>query len=147
MATDGDSGGERPPGGLKGWLRHAFAVEPFDESCLLPEEKAVLERLARQIHSRRLTSPAILWLQSNRHMNWLGSQFLIMLAPFFDMTHPFANAMLRNFGLNLPPADYPVLCQALEKRYSVEYLVQRLEARAAGEYNDQPAIASDSPDR
>jgi hypothetical protein len=135
--------GRPAPRGFRAWLRHAFAVEPYDESSLSEEERAVLRRLAQQIERRGLTSAAILWVQSNRHMNWMGSQFLVMFQPLFDLTHPLLNSILRHFGLNIPPADYPTLCTAFEKRYSIEYLIQRLEACAAGEYNAQPAPASD----
>ncbi len=133
------------PRGFRAWLAQAFAIEAYDENSLSVEERAVLERLALQIDKRGLTSAAVLWVQSNRHMNWMGSQVLVMFQPIFDMTHPLLNAMLRNFGLNIPPAEYPTLCTAFEKRYSIEYLVQRLEACAAGEYNDNSAQASDKP--
>lgn len=134
-----------PQRGLRAWLAHAFAIEPYDENSLSLEERSLLERLALQIHKRGLTSAAVLWIQSNRHMNWMGSQVLVMFQPIFDMTHPLVNALLRNFGLNIPPAEYPALCSAFEKRYSIEYLVQRLEACAAGEYNEDSAQASDKP--
>jgi hypothetical protein len=131
--------------GFRAWLAQAFAIEAYAESSLSPQERAVLERMALQIHKRKLTSAAILWIESNRHMNWMGSQVLVMFQPIFDLAHPLLNAMLRNFGLNIPPADYPTLCAAFEKRYSIEYFVQRLEACAAGEYNDDPAKVSDKP--
>jgi hypothetical protein len=131
--------------GLRAWLAHAFAIEPYDETSLAPEERAVLDRLAMQIEKRKLTSAAVLWVQSNRHMNWLGSQMLVMFQPLFDMTHPVLNGLLRNFGLNVPPAEYKHLCTAFEKRYSIEYFIQRLEAYAAGEYNEDSAQASDKP--
>lgn len=121
------------PRGFRAWLKHAFAVEPYDESSLSAEEKEALERLAARIHEKRLSSAAILWVQSNRHFNWLSSQVMVMFQPIFDMTHPLLNAILRNFGLAIPPAEYPKLVAAFEKRYSVEYFVQRLEALVAGD--------------
>jgi hypothetical protein len=134
-----------PARGLRAWCAHAFAIEPYDETSLSPEEKAVLERLAKQIDDRHLTTAAVLLVQSNRNMNWIGSQILVMFQPIFDLTHPLLNALLRNFGLNVPQKDYPVLCTAFEKRYSIEYFSQRLEAYAAGEYNNNPVQASDKP--
>lgn len=134
-----------PARGWRAWWAHAFAIEPYDESSLSEEEKAVLERLAQQIDKRGLTTAAVLWVQSNRNMNWMGSQVLVMFQPIFDLTHPLLNALLRNFGLNITPKDYPLLCTVFEKRYSIEYFSQRLEAYAAGEYNDNPASASDKP--
>lgn len=124
---------------VRAWFKYAFAVDKYDESSLSTGEKEILERLAAQIHGRGLSSPAILWLQSNRHMNWFGSQFMVAFQPIFDMAHPLLNSFLRVLGLNVPLEDYPKLQSAFEKRYSVEYLVQRLEALAAGEYNNLSA--------
>jgi len=128
-----NTGQSPPPRGMRAWLAHAFAVEPYDETSLTEEERQVIERLAERIHARRLTTAAIFWVQSNRHFNWVSSQAMIFFQPFFDMVHPVLNGILRNFGLAIPPAEYPQLMSAFEKRYSVEYFIQQLEARAAGE--------------
>ena len=128
---------------FRDWIKHAFAVEKYDESSLSEEDKAILDRLAVQIHGRGLASPAILWLQSNRHMNWFGAQFIVAFQPIFEMTHPFVNMFLRVIGLNVPVEEYPKLHGAFEKRYSIEYLVQRLEALLAGEYNSHSAQPED----
>jgi hypothetical protein len=122
-----------PPRGFWEWLRHAFAVEKFDESSLDPADKDVLQRLAERVHAKRMTSAAILWMQSNRHMNFLGSQAMVAAQPVFEMTHPLVNGVLRYVGLNVPLEDYPLLIAAFEKRYSVEYLIQRLEALLAAD--------------
>jgi hypothetical protein len=122
---------EAPPRGFWNWLRYAFAVEKYDESSLSEDDKGALQRLAERVHARRTTSAVILWMQSNRHMNFIGSQMMVAAQPVFEMTHPLLNAVLRNFGLNVPPEDYPLLVSAFEKRYSVEYLIQRLEALLA----------------
>lgn len=135
MEGDGSSGKGGRASGLRSWLRHAFAVEKYDESCLSADDKRILGKIARQIHDRGLTAAAILWIQSNRHMGWLTSQALVMFGPMFDMTHTFFNAFSRNLGLHISPADYPGLHAALEKRYSIEYFIQQLEALAAGDYN------------
>jgi hypothetical protein len=121
-----------PPRGFWAWLRHAFAVEKYDESSLSEDDKSALQRLAERLHAKRLDSAAILWFQSNRHMNFLGSQALVAAQPIFEMTHPLLNAVLRTFGLNIPPEDYPLLVAAFEKRYSIEYLIQRIEGLMAG---------------
>jgi hypothetical protein len=70
-------------------------------------------------------------MQSNRHLNFLGSQAMVAAQPMFELTHPVLNGVLRHFGLNVPPEDYPLLTTAFEKRYSIEYLVQQLEAHLA----------------
>lgn len=135
MADDEHGGEGERPGDLAAWLRHAFAVDSYDESSLAEQDKRILTKIAQQIHQRRLTSAAILWIHSNRHMGWLASQALVMFGPIFDMTHMFFNAFSRNLGLYVSPTDYPKLHAALEKRYSIEYFIQQLESLAAGDYN------------
>ena len=130
------------PRGFRAWLRHAFAVERFDESSLSDEDKDVLGRLAQRIHDKKLTSAAILWADSHRHLNFLGSQLLVFARPVFDFTHPLLNTLLGRFGLYIPPADYPKLQNALEKRFSIEFFVRRLEALSAAGYNDRPAASA-----
>jgi hypothetical protein len=118
---------------IRGWFAHAFAIEAYDETCLEPEEKLLIDRLAWQINQRGLATPAILFVQSNKHYNFLGSQAAVFAQPFFEMGHVFINGLLRHLGLFIPPKDYPHLISAFEKRYSIEYFTQRLEAQLAGE--------------
>lgn len=127
------------PRGWRAWLAHAFAVEKYDESSLSDEEKEILTRLALQIDKRGVNSAAIIWFQSNRHMSWIGSQVLVAAAPVYDLAHQFVEPMLRALGLYVKPADMPLLAEAFTKRYSVEYLLQRIEAAQAGELNTEPA--------
>ena len=87
---------------------------------------------------RAVTAAAIVWVESNRHMNFIGSQFLVMFQPIFDLLHPVVNPILGKFGMHIPPEKLPKLQAALEKRYSVEYFIQRLEACVATDYNVQP---------
>ena len=71
---------------------------------------------------------------------------MVFFQPFFEMTHPLLNGVLRYFGLAIPPAEYPQLMSAFEKRYSVEYFLQQLELHAAGEGKavvDQPEPPAD----
>jgi hypothetical protein len=121
------------PGGWRTWLAHAFAVDRYDESSLAPEEKALLTRMALEIHARGMATPAILYLNSNRHMGWLGSQVLVVTEPIYDIAHPFLSPLLKRFGLSLTPDEMTVLISAFEKRYTPEYFVQRIEAAQAGE--------------
>jgi hypothetical protein len=80
-----------------------------------------------------MTAPAIMFIESNRHMNFLSSQVLVMAEPVLDLASPLLNPILARFGMHLPLKELPLLHAALEKRYSVEYLVQRLEFHAAQE--------------
>lgn len=148
MAKDGEKQGERKRGMLAA-LREAFAMESFDESSLSEEERTALDNLAKSINDRRMTAPAIMFIESQRHMNYIGSQFLVMAEPVVDLASPVLNPILARFGMQLPLKELPVLQAALEKRYSVEYLVQRLEHYAAQDTSkeDKPAAEPEPQDR
>lgn len=135
-AAEKQDGDEKPRRRtIREWFRHAFKVEDYSESVLSEQDKAVLKGLARRVSDRRVAGAAILWIYSHRNLNFVGSQALIVLEPFFEATHPFLNAFLKYFGLNLKPEEYQHLALALEKRYSIEYLVEQLEEMADGDYN------------
>lgn len=142
MARD-DQKPDKPQGGLIAALRQAFAIESYDESSLTEEERTALDDLARSIHVRRMTAPAIMFIESNRHMNFLGSQLIVMAEPVADLASPVLNPILKRFGMHLPLKELPLLQAALEKRYSVEYLVQRLEHYAA----EAPQTGADTTDQ
>lgn len=69
---------------LKADLRHAFALGSPDKP-LTAEETALLEKVAATIVSRRMSGPALLFLESAGPMNFLGSQALHFLAPILDL--------------------------------------------------------------
>jgi hypothetical protein len=127
---------EAARGGFWSWFRHAFAVDKFDESSLSDDDKEILARVALRVHEKKMTAAAILWVESHRNLNFIGSQLMVFSQPLFDMTHPLFNAVLNRFGIYIPPADFPRLARALEKRYSIEYFLQQLERCAAEDYND-----------
>jgi hypothetical protein len=92
--------------------RHAFALEP----ALPPEEDGlpdVLERFALQVVERRMETPAILFLETVRPLNFIGSQLMFAASPLVGL---FRNTHQLN----------EVAC-ALEHRGAVERLVQRIE--------------------
>ena len=132
---DNNEQDKQMPRGLRAWWRHAFAVDKYDEDSLSDEDKAILRKVAERIHAKKMTSAAILWVESHRNLNFIGSQLMVFSQPLFDMTHPMFNAVLNRFGMHIPPADFPKLARALERRYSIEYFVQQLEELAATDYN------------
>jgi hypothetical protein len=135
MPTQGENGGDPPRGGLMAWFRHAFAVEKYDETSLDEDDKEILARIAQRIHEKKMTAATILWAESHRNLNFIGSQLMVFSQPLFDITQPLFNAVLNRFGIHVSPADFPKLARALEKRYSIEYFVQQLERFAADDYN------------
>ncbi|HES57893.1 MAG TPA: hypothetical protein ENO21_00510 [Firmicutes bacterium] len=144
MERDGDNR-DKPDGGLLAALRRAFAIEAYDESSLTAEERTALDNLANSINRRRMTAPAIMFIESHRHMNFLSSQLMVMAEPVADLASPVLNPVLQRFGMHLPLKELPVLQAALEKRYSIEYLIQRLEHYAAVDPAGSGTDAAEAP--
>lgn len=104
---------------LKDWLRHAFAVDegPFEPT---PRQAAVADRLCREIVRRRLTTPALAFLEMSRPMNYMGAQAVHFFTPLIKA---------------LTDTDARHFAEFLEHRASIEYLCRRLEeleAQASG---------------
>ena len=83
------------------------------------EQQALLEKVARQIVKRRLTVPAILFLETCKPLNFLGSQILIALNPFVQSI--FNTAEYQKFAL------------IIEKDANVELLIRLIEDLDRGE--------------
>lgn len=98
------------------WLKHAFAIEP--EGPVEPNEaqKAVVDRLCRQVVERGMATPALVFLESVRPLNYVTSQTLQFFAPILSVV-----------------ADAKAcqdLADFLEHRGSVDYLCRRIEEMA-----------------
>lgn len=91
---------------------------PNDGKGILTEqEDAVMEKLAKWVVRKQFTVPAILFLESMKPMNFIGSQVMVFFEPVVQSVFTFK--------------DYSVFREALEKRESVEILLQKIEARDA----------------
>lgn len=100
--------GVRPEGdGLAG------SATPRDE-LMSAEDRAFLEGLARWLAERRLGSPAILFLESVKPLNFVGSQFLF----FFE---PMVKAFVGGQG-------YTRFAELMEDRDRVEAFLRMIEA-------------------
>ena len=94
-------------------------AENIDHPLILDEipqsdQRALLEKVATQVVKRRLTAPAILFLELCKPLNFLGSQLLIALNPFVQTI--FKTTEYRKFAL------------IIEKDANVERLIQLIEA-------------------
>ena len=81
---------------------------PFPE-----EEQKVLEKLARKTVEKGMTVPAIVFLESVKPLNFIGSQVLIFFEPIVQTVFNFK--------------DYNTFRCALEKRESIEYIITKIE--------------------
>jgi len=86
---------------------------------LTEEEAALLRKMARKIVERRMTAPALLFLESYRPLNYIGSQLMLVLAP------------LLNIFFTLP--EWDKLRIIMERRESVGLFLDMLDDEE-GEY-------------
>ncbi len=78
------------------------------------EQEALLTKVATEIVRRRLTVPAILFLETCKPINFIGSQMLIALNPF--VTSIFNTAEYQKFALIIEKdANVELLTQLIEK--------------------------------
>ncbi|MEE9553846.1 MAG: hypothetical protein V3W18_06065 [candidate division Zixibacteria bacterium] len=87
---------------------------PPEEDELTPEERELIRRIAQKVVERGMTVPAILFLESVKPLNYIGSQVMIFMEPFM-------HAILRSVN------DYNLFRQMMEKRDNVERLLQKVE--------------------
>lgn len=85
-----------------------------EEGALPEEELAVLEKVARKVVEKSMTVPAIVFLESVKPLNYIGSQTMVFFEPIVQSL----------FNLK----DYDTLRTALEKRQTIEILIQKIEA-------------------
>jgi hypothetical protein len=95
------------------WLKHAFAVEVPGAAEPSEAQRAIIEKLCREVVRRRMTTPALLMLETGRPLNYVSAQLLHFFQPMLSF---LANA-----------AEYQAFTEFLEQRGSIDYIVARLE--------------------
>jgi hypothetical protein len=83
------------------------------ESPIPEEENAVLEKVAKKVVRWRMAVPAILFLESVKPLNYIGSQVMVFFEPMIQTVFNFK--------------DYDVFRAAMERRENVENLLQKIE--------------------
>lgn len=111
------------------WLRHAFAVDPPGPAEPTDAQRAIAERLVREIVRRRMSTPALLFLEASRPLNMLGAQALHFLQPLISA---------------VADGDGPRrFAEFLERRGSIDWLCRRIEER---ESEGMQAVRPHGPD-
>lgn len=88
--------------------------QPVSPEEISEERKTeIIEKLAKGIVKRRLTAPAIMFLESIKPINYIGSQLLIFLEP----------VVLAIF----PISQYREVAIILEERDSIEHIIKAIE--------------------
>ena len=94
-------------------FNHAFSIEKRDDELSDDEDVKLLTKLANGITNRKMSAPAILFLETLRPMSYLGSQAMAFFKPFCTMI--------------FRKTEYEEILKVLEKRESVTKLIQLLE--------------------
>ncbi|PWB78805.1 MAG: hypothetical protein C3F08_08085 [Candidatus Methylomirabilota bacterium] len=103
---------------LRSALAHAFALSGQD-SRLEADDLALLDRFARLLGDRGLTTPAIFLVESLVPLGFLASQLIHALTPIM--------------GMVAPPADIERLARILERRDVPAVFVDRLQRLEEGQ--------------
>ena len=98
-------------------LRYAFAVEDKSFITFSEDEMKLLNKVADIVVKRRLTTPAVIFLESVRPLNFLGSQVIVFIKPIVDLV--------------ISIKEMAVLAKLLEKRNSIPLLIDLIEKREA----------------
>jgi hypothetical protein len=106
---------------------------PPDEKALTPEEQDLLNRLATKIVQKQMTVPAIMFLESVKPLNWIGSQVMVFLDPFVSAIVGDKSSILFSYK------DYNLLRQMMERRENTERLLQKIEELDAIQYEKERA--------
>jgi len=97
---------------LPDWIKHAFAVAVAQQPPAETELQLV-DRISREVVRRRMTTPALAFLEMARPLNYLGSQTMHFFAPL-------ASALLDS-------ERYGMFAKFLERRDALEILCRRIE--------------------
>jgi hypothetical protein len=95
-------------------MRNAFAVDEPGSLEVNDRQKQIVDKLAREVVRRRLTTPALFALEMGRPLNYIGSQALLFFQPIVSVL--FDTEGYRDFA------------RFMEHRESVAYLCERIEA-------------------
>tara|TARA_Y100001935_G_scaffold237494_1_gene223034 strand:- start:123 stop:395 length:273 start_codon:yes stop_codon:yes gene_type:complete len=77
------------------------------------EDKAFLTKLAEKVKARRMTTPAIFFLEMMKPLNFIGSQAMIFFGPIIS-------AFVKTDG-------YYRAAEIFENHNSIEFLLQEIE--------------------
>jgi len=83
------------------------------------EKRDTLDQLAVKIVERRLSAPAILFLESSKPLSFLGNQAMVFFQPIVQTVFNFKT--------------YDDIMDLLEDRDNIEYLLRKIEELEAAE--------------
>jgi len=122
---------------LRAEMGYAFAVERGTEDELTGEELETLDKLAERVVKMNMAVPAIMFLESVRPLNYLGSQVMLFFRPLLGIATETVNiATAPLLGFSVDVKFYNRVQEVLEKRASIEALIARIERKLEDNSSD-----------
>jgi len=87
-------------------------------------DQEILDRLASWVVAKRMTVPAILFLESHRPLSFVGSQAMIMASPIAHFFEPFLQSLI---GPGYGHRIYERFAEMMEDRENFERLIIAIE--------------------
>ena len=87
-------------------------------------DQEILARLAKWVVERRMTAPAIIFLETHRPLSFVGSQAMIAASPFVSFFEPFLKTLM---GRGFEHASYQRFAEMMEDRDNLELLIIEIE--------------------
>jgi len=98
-------------------FRLPFSSEPKavgkEEKELTPEQQEIMDKIAKKVVLWKMSVPAILFLESVKPLNYIGSQMLVFFEPFVQTLFSWK--------------DYDEFRKMMEERENTERLLQTIE--------------------
>jgi hypothetical protein len=89
-------------------------------------DQEILDRLASWVVAKRMTAPAILFLESHRPLSFVGSQAMVAASPIVHFFEPFLQSLM---GPGYEHRAYKRFAEMMEDRDSIERLIIAIERR------------------
>jgi hypothetical protein len=90
---------------------------------LTPQQEEILLKIARKVIHWKMSVPAILFLESVKPLNYVGSQMMAFFAPFVETLFSWK--------------DYDEFRKMMEERETIERLLQKIEQLDAEAQNKE----------
>jgi len=101
-------------------FREMFALGPKprgEGQKLTPDQEEILNKIAKKVVYWKMAVPAILFLESVKPLNYIGSQMMAFFEPFVQTLFSWK--------------DYEEFRKMMEERGTIELLLQRIEKSEA----------------
>ena len=91
--------------------------EEKNKGQITPEQDEVFEKVAKKVVQKRMTVPALMFIESVKPLNFIGSQLMVFFEPIVQTLFDFKS--------------YTIFREAIEVRENVELLMQKIEKHDA----------------